>query len=354
LIFHFKYSAAPIDGSRVNIAKRRRMARFQIRFATLSVAIAVILLAISGCNESPSAADINATHEIASSSSEPAAATNAALAYARIDQAMGDAFFDPLVNMSATAAPSPAESAYLRSKQPIVRDLLAASQLPECRFSTDYSQGLNVMMPHLLWGRNFAKLLQYDAVRVLHEERDGSGAAARLVAILRISDDIAGEPVALAKLVALGGIDLALQTIVQSSGALTTARDREMLVNELRRVEAGPTFEFKTMLAREAEMAKMSIGRGESVSPGIDGNEVVVPADARVGTIAEIERVLREIEKVWNLPRAEQEIKRHSDQARLAMAKPFVAGYDALRKRSRDTQAKIQATIKTLQGPASR
>lgn len=354
-MFHFKYSAAPIDGSTVNIAKRHsRMARFQIKFASFAIASVVILLAASACSESPSAAEVDPAHEVASSRSEPAPGANAALAYARIDQAMGDAFFDPLANMSASAAPSTAESAYLRSKQPIVRDLLAASQLPECRFSTDYSQGLNVMMPHLLWGRNFAKLLQYDAIRVLHEERDGSGAAARLAAILRISDDIAGEPVALAKLVALGGIDLALQTIVQSNGALSDPGDRTLLVNELRRVESGPTFEFKTMLTREAEMAKMSIHRGESVSPGMDGNEMVVPADARVGTIAEIERVLHEIEKVWNLPRAEQEIKRHSDQARLAMAKPFVAGYDGLRKHSRDTQAKIQATIKTLQAPAAK
>ena len=328
------------------------MRRMQTTLAGLALGTALMA---GGCAEQSAESSVAKSPEIEGTTAQVSGGvnspSNAATAYRRIDAAMGDAFFDQLANMSASGSPSPAESAYLKSKQSIVRDLIEASKLPTCDFGTDYSQGMNVMMPHLLWGRNFAMLLQYDAIRVLHEQHDGAAATERLAAILRISDDVGSEPVALAKLTSLANVEMALQTIVQSNALLTNARDREMLVNELRRVEAGPSFEFKAMLTREADMAKLSIQRGDSVSPGIAGTEIIVPADARVGTIAEIQRVLREIDKVWNLPRAEQEIKRNSDQVRLAMAKPFVTGYDALRKRSRDTQAKIQVTIKTLQAP---
>ncbi len=101
---------------------------------------------------------------------------------------------------SPGAAPSPEVRALLNRATPIIDNVLRASAQGYSDFGLDYSQGFDLLMPHLSKMRSIARLMQAESMMRL-SDGDGAGAAQRIAAMYRLADHTGDDHILISSLV---------------------------------------------------------------------------------------------------------------------------------------------------------
>jgi hypothetical protein len=273
---------------------------------------------------------------------------NAAIEYARIDAAMGEGFFDPLVNVSTRTPPDASESKFLAGQQELVRQIIAASRIERCDFGVDRTQGLNTPMPHLAGVRHCAQLLQYDAHRMISSPTGAAEATERLAALFRVARHAGSDPMIIPRLVSMACLSIGEQSLSMWNDRIRDKKQRAMLLSELQAVRASGLFEMRGVLAAELAATRRTIESGEAYEV-MDGPPVEVPPGERAAVIAEIQGVFAEVERVWPASDAEQQIKRLIEAVRNPPARVFVAGLDVFRRQCAKSERELASAISRLE-----
>lgn len=97
-------------------------------------------------------------------------------------------------------APSPEVRALINRAAPIIDNALRASSQGYSGFGLDYSQGFDMLLPHLGKMRSIARLMQADSMMRLGDG-DGAGAAERIAAMYRLADHTGDDHILISSLV---------------------------------------------------------------------------------------------------------------------------------------------------------
>lgn len=97
-------------------------------------------------------------------------------------------------------APSPEVRALINRAAPIIDNVLRASSRGYSDFGLDYSQGFDMILPHLGKMRSIARLMQADSMMRLGDG-DGAGAAERIAAMYRLADHTGDDHILISSLV---------------------------------------------------------------------------------------------------------------------------------------------------------
>lgn len=97
-------------------------------------------------------------------------------------------------------APSPEVRALINRAAPIIDNALRASAQGYSDFGLDYSQGFDLLLPHLGKMRSIARLMQADSMMRLGDG-DGAGAAERIAAMYRLADHTGDDHILISSLV---------------------------------------------------------------------------------------------------------------------------------------------------------
>ncbi len=108
-------------------------------------------------------------------------------------------------------SPSPEMRALITRAAPIVDNVLRASQQRYSDFGLDYTQGFDLLLPHLAPMRNLARLVQADSAMRL-SDGDGAGAAERIAALYRIADQAGDDRILISSLVGRAVFEVAEQS----------------------------------------------------------------------------------------------------------------------------------------------
>lgn len=107
-------------------------------------------------------------------------------------------------------APSPEVRALINRAAPIVDNVLRAAQQGYSDYGLDYSQGFDLLLPHLGPTRNLARIVQADSA--LHmADGDGPGAAQRVAALYRLADQAGDDRILISSLVGRAIFEVAEQ-----------------------------------------------------------------------------------------------------------------------------------------------
>lgn len=96
--------------------------------------------------------------------------------------------------------PSPEVRALINRAAPIIDNALRASAQGYSDFGLDYSQGFDLLLPHLGKMRSIARLTQADSMMRLGDG-DGAGAAERIAAMYRLADHTGDDHILISSLV---------------------------------------------------------------------------------------------------------------------------------------------------------
>jgi len=105
-------------------------------------------------------------------------------------------------------APSPEVRALINRAAPIIDNALRASAQGYSDFGLDYSQGFDLLLPHLGKMRSIARLMQADSMMRLGDG-DGAGAAERIAAMYRLADHTGDDHILISSLVSRAVFEVA-------------------------------------------------------------------------------------------------------------------------------------------------
>lgn len=105
-------------------------------------------------------------------------------------------------------APSPEVRALINRAAPIIDNALRASSQGYSDFGLDYSQGFDMLLPHLGKMRSIARLMQADSMMRLGDG-DGAGAAERIAAMYRLADHTGDDHILISSLVSRAVFEVA-------------------------------------------------------------------------------------------------------------------------------------------------
>jgi len=108
------------------------------------------------------------------------------------------------------ATPSPEVRALLNRAAPIIDNVMRASAQGYSDFGLDYSQGFDLLLPHLGKMRSIARLMQADSAMRL-SDGDGAGAAQRIAAMYRLADHTGDDHILISSLVSRAVFEVADQ-----------------------------------------------------------------------------------------------------------------------------------------------
>ncbi len=108
------------------------------------------------------------------------------------------------------AAPSPEVRALINRAAPIIADVMRASSQGYSDFGLDYSQGFDMLLPHLGKMRSLARIVMADSMMHL-SDGDGAGAADRISSLYRIADHAGDDRVLISSLVGRAVFEVAEQ-----------------------------------------------------------------------------------------------------------------------------------------------
>ena len=156
--------------------------------------------------------------------------TNAALVYYRAWATMDQDLHLGLISDDDEFAVSADGAERLAAEQESIRRLLEATRAGDVDWGIAYEKGFGALMPHLNTMRSSSRVLQADALRLM-EAGDSAGAAERLGALYRMSDDVVGGRVLISSLVGMAIGNLGTKTIGHfvEAGKWTAADARVLL-----------------------------------------------------------------------------------------------------------------------------
>jgi hypothetical protein len=318
-----------------------------VRFRVAVFAAWLIASLGVGCGSSdPPADEVAQTAPAAVPPAVTNARPNAATEYARIRDRMGQGFFDPMINFDPKNAPNQAESAFLASQQDLVRDIIAASKMERCDFNTDFSQGMDILMPHLGTMRHCCVLLRDDSVRFIQQPSGQAGAAERMAAIVRIGKQAGSEPVVVSKLVGISCVGVCTNFVAQWKDRLTDPLRRADIRIELETVRDSNLYYVRPALRQELALAKITLNKSDIVD--IEGQKIQISSQERAAIIADLERVFAEMDNAWGAPDAEQQFKRIIDSIRIPKARMVVAAFNVFVRQMHKSQSDVNVAIATL------
>jgi hypothetical protein len=132
-----------------------------------------------------------------------------------------------------------------------IETLLRASKMTKCDFELPFENGINVLLPHLSLMRKSARLLRFDARRMLIDGKPDE-AAERIAAIYRMAGQLKSDSLLINTLVAvaIGGVANSESEVLIKSGKLT-AEGREAIVAAIQTLDSKDPYGFKDALRGE-------------------------------------------------------------------------------------------------------
>ncbi len=132
-----------------------------------------------------------------------------------------------------------------------VNQLMRATRMARCDFELPYENGINVLMPHLSMFRKSARLLRFDARRLLIEGK-ADEAAERVAAIYRMAGHVKSDEILIGTLVsvAIAGLGNSESEVLIKSGKLS-ASGRESILQAAESLGAADPYGFKGALRGE-------------------------------------------------------------------------------------------------------
>ncbi|HWB20705.1 MAG TPA: hypothetical protein VG711_10420, partial [Phycisphaerales bacterium] len=128
---------------------------------------------------------------------------------------------------------------------------MRGSRLPYCDFDLDYSQGLELLLPHLGPLRNVARLMHAQALLQLHDNNP-SAASATIAAMYRMANHLSADRTLISSLVAAAIFSLADSTSQAAfDRMLFSASDSATLYGAVSSIPAHDPFAFGEAIAME-------------------------------------------------------------------------------------------------------
>jgi hypothetical protein len=300
-----------------------------------ALASALLLVACSG--PEPSAAPAEVAEVAAPPPSRADARPNAALEYARIRDAMGSGFFDPLMDVSTLEPPGPEAARHLQAQQDVVRQIIEASRIERCDFAAASARPTDMLL--------LVKILQFDAHRLVRLR--GGEAAERLAALLRMVSHAAAAPGILARLSAGTTLEITGRSIVDWKDHLRDPRSRAMLLEELTRLEGGDLFDVRRAMAHELEEARRLVAGGRLEL--IVSDAVVFEPHERAGILREVEQAHASILAAWGRPEGQRVIQGVVDGLESSKAHKLVSWLAMAHDQMSRARARLQGAIAAMQ-----
>jgi len=276
----------------------------------------LLLGIVAGCGSSDQADEAGSRYD-----ASPVA--NAADEYRRIYAALDPALVEACKDLEDLPGLSLELQQNLDANRELIEDLVAASMLEQCDFGTDYSVGLEVLVPHVAHNRWMALVLRADAFRY-GNAGDPEGAARRLIAIIRISQHIAqAEPFVISKAVGFANLNSADESTRELlSYDMLDGAARRSLREELLRIDARDPLDAKGALPLELEGAIITIRKARGYDEDLQLDFTYVSDADREEAITQTRDGMARIKAVWDSPNAVDQMNDITD----SLTNP-IAGY---------------------------
>lgn len=153
------------------------------------------------------------------------------------------------------AAPSPRLREALARAAPALDLVRRGSRQEYADFELDYSQGFDLILPHLAPMRTISKIMQADALVRLHDG-DPSAAAGRITAMYRLAEHCADDCIIISSLVGTAVFNVADQAAQYGfDHASFTGSDCENMLRAVDRLATGDPFNMVESVVMEQELA---------------------------------------------------------------------------------------------------
>jgi len=184
----------------------------------------------------------------------------------------------------------------VKARQGCVRRLVEASKLSKCDFEIAYESGINALLSHLGPMRKSARLLRFDARRMLIEGKPDE-AAERVAALYRMAGHIKSDEVLISSLVgvAIAGLGNSESGVLIQSGKLT-ASGREQIVGAIESLGRSDPYGVKGATGGERRITVQWV-RSKYHGPGA-GAKFVKEVTADWGMEQGSKEDLNEVEKL--------------------------------------------------------
>ena len=313
------------------------------RFCRLTHLLILAVAVAGGCSKSESPEpEPSAPVESAPAPKVVDNRPNAATEYVRIKKSMSEDFLDPLIDVSYNEPPDQEASAYLQSKQSVIKEIIAASKLDRCDFGVDYASATRPDMSHLSSVRRCIQLLSFDATRLIQFPSGETQAVERLAAMARVANHAAADQTLIGKLVAYACCQLTAECINEFRTKLIRPESRRLLQAELTKVRDGDIFDMKPAWSNELAMTRNLVRSGSVPMP--DGT-LTFNESEKAEVIRELERVYGEIQKAWDQPSAQDAIGRILASVRHPKAEQFLESLDSMRRHTDRAVSSLNAAI---------
>jgi len=304
---------------------------------------------------------------------EMVARRNAALVYYRAWEGMNADDWN-LVSHGFETRPdvrlSEAQLKVLMENQPFVQALLRAASTADCDWGVQYDEGFRALLPHLGKLRASCRFLAADARRCT-QDGDPTGAAKRIAAIVRMSDQLRSDGVLISALVGAAVNQVAVITTEQMlKGNELTPESARLILNAFKSMHTDDLFGSRTSIRLEGWMATQW-PRQHFTGPtagadfykemsGMGANAEAPPEPLAAldgeGLAAELDKLTAyydEVQRAWDSPKAQVELlaiqAKVADGAYGEAAKVLAAAFSKAHSSVEKSLAAIQKSITLLE-----
>jgi hypothetical protein len=185
------------------------------------------------------------------------AGSNAADEYRSLHAAMPEQLRTALRDSRGNLTPQ--VQRMLPSNQALIDRLVWATRLEHCNWEIDYTPGLDTLLPHLGYIRDFTRLLQVDARRSA-DAGDPDTAAENTAALLRMTRHIGGQT-AIEALVGFALLRVASDIVIDYQHQWSSAH-RRMLLEEIQRIDRRDPLGGEAMLDNDRHVSRQAGDHG--------------------------------------------------------------------------------------------
>ncbi|MCC6425407.1 MAG: hypothetical protein IT435_01170 [Phycisphaerales bacterium] len=250
---------------------------------------------------------------------------NAADVYIEVYDTLGKPLMDSIANGQNV-------DAKLAEHAGDIERMVVASGWKRCDFGVNWSEGLNAMMPHVGKMRRVARILKADATRLL-AAGDKDGAAKRIAALLRISDQLTREGKASIELLVATAIAAMASEFVVSNPSLAEAAWKTDIQQAIAEVQGDGLLNSAAVIKSDFEIAARSLREGTVPDTSEMGgwNWATVSQSERDALADKLDAIKEEAVKAWSGPGAAGALAGLGQRAKDEGIGEFVTSLDKLR-----------------------
>lgn len=308
----------------------------------MAMVAAAGLIAAPGCDQKPGSGATPGGGSAAGAGTGATSDANAADVYVASTDRFGKELLDAVAKDQSADALLVAHAADIEA-------LVDATKLERCDFGTDWSQGLNAMMPHLGKVRGLARVLRADTSRLL-AAGDADGAAKRIAAMLRMANQVGRGGRTTIELLVAAAVGAMAAEFITANPALAKAAWKTDIQQAIVEVERDGVLNSPAIIGAELELTSTSLRQNKVPDMSSMGgkNWPMIDQAERDAAASKLEAMRNDVIAAWSAPDAVSRLATLAGRAKQEGVGDLFTAYDKARTavdRLRDSLRRASAAL---------